>query len=993
MAQMLESMQKEWPHTGSSEASSVQTALKTFAERTQGCTEALDKVLTQVQTMDTSSQEIQKLKKDLEDRKEEHEPAMNRAQEAGDKKLEDSAKELHREQEAKAQVSEQLETKDKELVGVWEALQIQQKDNAQVSKQLETKNNELIGVRKDAAEKLKELSESKGQLVEANRKLQKAANLQSQLDEAEKRLKELDSLETQLGDVESALRETAPLKAQLDKANEKLEELEPLRTQLQVAEKKIEGTVSLQSELETAKKSLETTKSSLKTRDGELQKANQKLVKMGTTHDGQIESLNTRVSMAEQARDAVNRALESANRSIESTRSLLKTCEGELHKANEKLVQWEQSHHKQLESLNKRVSTPEQAQDRASKALETANQSLSASKKEVDELQPKYEAALANASKVRQKMDALKGQLLDADAEFEDVAGKLSLAEQEICNIKTELNDEIRCLQDQFTDVSNRLTVCEGREALLADELSYWRRFESQVREIYLGRIFGMVEQLKASAHRQLVERILPRCDTRWKDEKDAEYQTRYEQKVKANEESCQASIAKAAAGHKAELDKLDSAWRSSYWEGKGLMNSQSLETIDRLHGEHQSEIESLKTEHDAALRGLQQQIDDFESSRKVIRAEARNSFEDEMEAALAKLRDEHQQTVKPNESVHEKALETLRAKHERNMKTLTSWLESDLEPDDSMSTDGNLLPLGNGNELSHGERRPSTSTEQMCGNELASQPTAADAERPHSPTPNPSDINFEQFWPGSDAETPSPRGLNKPKRARPQPADVDDNGSDRKRQRRAPCRPAHLEETPAQPQVGGRSTQPQPTNDKALKTQAARDSAAQLRSMFLVAYDASPEENASFEESLTGLFRHSKPLETVIRAIDAYCTGPMTSKPAYPPPCLFAKLVNTAAGAGGSQMTQTNYKACKSKTKNRVCLWAKFAPNVATGFGPRNEQDEIEEATGGRIYDLTSSPRTQILGGSEVRWILKRRKQSVDDPDEEDWDIGGVVV
>ncbi|ETI29612.1 hypothetical protein G647_02065 [Cladophialophora carrionii CBS 160.54] len=117
---------------------------------------------------------------------------------------------------------------------------------------------------------------------------------------------------------------------------------------------------------------------------------------------------------------------------------------------------------------------------------------------------------------------------------------------------------------------------------------------------------------------------------------------------------------------------------------------------------------------------------------------------------------------------------------------------------------------------------------------------------------------------------------------------------------------------------------------------------------------------------------------------------GTFTRRPVYPPTCFHAAILGHNSGSGGSNHAQVNCKECNKL--GTVCLWAKFHPDVHTGYGNRDDNGVVPSGED-RRYKPDAEPRTINFAGQEIRWILKRRKETPAAPDETAWDLGGKVV
>ncbi|KAL2417991.1 hypothetical protein ABEF95_003077 [Exophiala dermatitidis] len=161
-----------------------------------------------------------------------------------------------------------------------------------------------------------------------------------------------------------------------------------------------------------------------------------------------------------------------------------------------------------------------------------------------------------------------------------------------------------------------------------------------------------------------------------------------------------------------------------------------------------------------------------------------------------------------------------------------------------------------------------------------------------------------------------------------------------------------------------------QPPNSQQLKPRAK---ARQLRSMFYVAWDATPEEEASILSSMAQLFKNGQDLAMAIQNIDKYCIDDLSGLTfSDPPRCLFARLRKVKAGPGGPAMIREDCDYCAGT--DRLCVWARYAPGVGTGYGSKVNGTIPKN---GRRYNPDAQPRTVDLGGHQVRWVMKKEKNT----------------
>jgi len=136
--------------------------------------------------------------------------------------------------------------------------------------------------------------------------------------------------------------------------------------------------------------------------------------------------------------------------------------------------------------------------------------------------------------------------------------------------------------------------------------------------------------------------------------------------------------------------------------------------------------------------------------------------------------------------------------------------------------------------------------------------------------------------------------------------------------------------------------------------------------------WDITLDEETKLREQLSSLFSRGRSIDKVKEAIDKHVVGSFREYRLPPRPCLLANLTGENGGKGGT-MTSGSCPYCKNKS-HRVCVWADYAPGVASGFGERNEAGVITDQT----WDPNPNPATVNVDGQQVRWYLKKRRDPV---------------
>ena len=133
---------------------------------------------------------------------------------------------------------------------------------------------------------------------------------------------------------------------------------------------------------------------------------------------------------------------------------------------------------------------------------------------------------------------------------------------------------------------------------------------------------------------------------------------------------------------------------------------------------------------------------------------------------------------------------------------------------------------------------------------------------------------------------------------------------------------------------------------------------AQKLRDMCYLAWDVTEDEEETFQGFCEAIFGHGRTFQSVQMAIDKFCHGPFDKPAEDPPGYLMAKMNGKPAGAGNAHMTSKTCKWCQGR---RMCVWARFATGVASGYGQR-VRGVVPK--GQRDHDSTTQPQTVDVNG-----------------------------
>lgn len=166
----------------------------------------------------------------------------------------------------------------------------------------------------------------------------------------------------------------------------------------------------------------------------------------------------------------------------------------------------------------------------------------------------------------------------------------------------------------------------------------------------------------------------------------------------------------------------------------------------------------------------------------------------------------------------------------------------------------------------------------------------------------------------------------------------------------------------------------------------AAAANAQRIFSLFRPGWNMTVLEQGQLLRQLRGLFSGTRTYARVVKDIDKHVVGDFRVAPAWPRPCLFASLSSAQAGVGGSRMTANSCTYCQGGAKDgRICCWAQYAPGVASGYPARGDDGKIRASPDD--HNLQAQPFTVVSDGSDVRWVLLKRKEKPND------ELLGVVI
>lgn len=162
------------------------------------------------------------------------------------------------------------------------------------------------------------------------------------------------------------------------------------------------------------------------------------------------------------------------------------------------------------------------------------------------------------------------------------------------------------------------------------------------------------------------------------------------------------------------------------------------------------------------------------------------------------------------------------------------------------------------------------------------------------------------------------------------------------------------------------------------------------LRPMFLLAFDHTPEEVAEFDDLLRRTLPPGKGEQKFLATMAKYCIGHLDKVEPEPRPCLMARLLGGKSPKMGDAAFRDGCEKCR-KEGVQCCFFARLAPQVASGYGRRLLNGRIEaDVQGRRDYNPGVEPRTMRIAQSDIRWIVKKRKNKKREVIEAEFEIDG---
>ncbi|KAJ4519153.1 hypothetical protein HRR75_002831 [Exophiala dermatitidis] len=513
-------------------------------------------------------------------------------------------------------------------------------------------------------------------------------------------------------------------------------------------------------------------------------------------------------------------------------------------------------------------------------------------------------------------------------------------------------DSEQQMLRDHAVALAEQHDIHEEVKIELEAKLTEMRDSRKQVKAI-MAQNHLQALTVKEDDHKKAVAALTSQWEKRSAREAEESHENGRAEGLKQLLQSMQVALSSITKIHdiklqaqKTKLEKeLDGKLRSreqslqNEWEGKLNSEKQSLQN------ESEAKQQALQTDWQDRLNSqLQSSQKELEGRLKFQREAMQKESEDKLIHLKQSLQDKFQTLHKAK---MEEQRQHLSAEHAEQVKKLEELFQVRLN--DALAS------------------RPGPSSWSA---------EASRRRRRNSQTGSPTQREPTHNSPVGDSSVEEPRDSSRAKRRRVQESLSPELGNSRLSNKRSRFSATTL----------GIHLRVQPPNSQQLKPRAK---ARQLRSMFYVAWDATPEEEASILSSMAQLFKNGQDLAMAIQNIDKYCIDDLSGLTfSDPPRCLFARLRKVKAGPGGPAMIREDCDYCAGT--DRLCVWARYAPGVGTGYGSKVNGTIPKN---GRRYNPDAQPRTVDLGGHQVRWVMKKRKEHPDDPADPLRVVGSVTV
>jgi hypothetical protein len=633
-----------------------------------------------------------------------------------------------------------------------------------------------------------------------------------------------------------------------------------------------------------------------------------------------------------------------------------------------------------LKSIQRMQQMLEEGQQKSrdlQNSLDASESTLQGLEKELSSVHSDHQGCTAQIATLKEKNTSFEqryehalSDLAESSKRLNDEIARVNFSEDQL----KASQEELVTIKDMYTkDAQNVLTLIQELEASEREQNRLLRKIAD------LGELH---RQSQSDLKRKLedIQRKEPRSSAERTTllARNSSHVTQIEQLSDELEDSKHsiASLQAKAQGHEAtrgRLKQVQEELEALRRSNPQISQVKADKEISRLKQEHKKELESQSERHTEELRSQSQRhADEFQrhldAKNEIVASMEKHQLALEKQVAMLEKQHAAEMSSLKHKYQNKLTIASDETDHRSSMGFQTSSTNPVSEPNSESALRYSNAMVPRGDDLAVVDRsRANTSL------------GSPEFDRPS--------VMKRKF---NDAGTSSELHTSKSARVNPY-VEIEANASGTRRATRpGNSLSSSMQGTPSISRISARASTTLALSRNAEVLEAAQVLAEQLRTMVFLAWEATPDDEAVVMNSLTSLFTGGRSLETIMKCIDKYCIGNLNQKDPFPPVCFIARIKGETSGNGGPRITQNSCAYCRKL--RTTCFWAKHAPGVATGFGPRIA-GKISSENNGRTYDPSAEPRLVDIGGQKVRWILKKRKSAQNDDSDPGWVVGNTTL
>ncbi|KIW09964.1 hypothetical protein PV08_11740 [Exophiala spinifera] len=800
-------------------------------------------------------------------------------------------------------------------------------------------------------------------------------------------------------------------------------------------------------------KELERTKADLSTRTTDLTHSQAKIAQLTKDSDRIKEELSTTSVKLEQAQAASRKTAEELEKSktsllckskeLDSSREQLAEATRSRDRAAVELAEEKQKAgetaielrgiKQQLADTQSGLGNVQNNLDSTRNELENTQRRASVLQESVTDLEQKYadvtismKEQMSTSNKLREELDKSREDLVSKQTALDQASAELNGMETRVSELRAELDSKVGLAKDleavrkQLREAN--MELANAQDAYTVNSVASRRRFESEIqahRERFESEIQAQRE-LQGRQSRTLEEERDRAQDALAKSRESLRLQ-------QANSEGLARRIAileeKATRQEKRMVElrrevSVEVSYKEDMEERLLEQHRTHQEEISQQAGNALQEYEKLRSDKEAERRKLKKKAKTRQREQDLLIAQLRQEKLD-LESRLKSAQESRSPTASntrhplrtPNENTSQRSsqppvpihglegstLVPLRSQGSQIVPVPVSGMVPESDEDPGMSTRPNRSRWFGADSSSQSREFSSFAPPTSSNRDVPESIRTAQKRREPSTElgdggPMPSYKRLQhthaegQYVPESPAEA-SRRLGNMSQLSSYYEEGREETEAEQSRQQQPP---SIEHQAPSTEEQQPPSTEQQQAPSIEQQSQTPEEKAESLLNMFFLAWEYTEKERSDILSYFSSLFRRGASLESKVKVVDRYCNGTIDHAAPRPNYCLMSKLLGRGVHGQPSAMTQNSCSYCKEH--RRICLWAYFAPGVGTGFGQR-VFGSLPFGNGGREYDPNAQPREVALGNHSARWVLKKRRLGLNEPQEVPFEVAGVSL